>query len=160
MKHETLTEQETKQVLGYFKNTDSGKYGKAFEIAVKIYFNGNKGNSHKVALKGHTDMQYHGATYEIKSNCGELGSDLMNKDYIIYSMDNIVDCFYPLTAVVMTPAEFWNMLDTLGLIRTKTTTAGTVKTTIQSYKNSKRKTALLLGALAQYPTIDEWVLTH
>lgn len=160
MKHETMTQQETEKVLSFFKESDSGKYGKAFEIAVKIFFNGGRGNAHKVALKGHTDMIYHGERYEIKSNCGELGADMMSKDYVIYSMDNIVDCFYPLTAVVMTPSEFMNMLDRLGLIRTKTSTSGTVKTTIQSYKNSKRKTALLLGALAQYPTIDKWVLTH
>lgn len=160
MKHEIMTEEETKKVLQFFKDSDSGKYGKAFEIAVKIFFNGGRGNAHKVALKGHTDMIYHGYKIEIKSNCGELGADMMSKDYVIYSMDNMVDCFCPLTAVIMTPSEFMNMLDRLGLIRTKTSTGGAVKTTIQSYKNSKRKTALLLGALAQYPTIDEWVASH
>lgn len=161
MKHEQMNVEEVNAVINYFKPNDSGKYGKAFEVITKVYFNGNKGNSRKVAAKGHCDMIYHGKKYEIKSNCGELNDDLMSKDYVVYSMDNMADCYNCISAVVMTPTDFLNMLDNVGLIRTKPSRSSVkIKHTIQSYNNSKRKTALLLGALAQFPTVDEWVVTH
>lgn len=142
--------------INQFKNTDSGRFGKAFEINVKRYLNGNRGNSGKVSAKGKNDVKSKGLIYEIKSNCGEL-ERIEKNDFIIYSMDNIRDYDKPYNAKVINPIDFITMLNNLGLVRTKKSTSGTIKTTIQSYKNSKKKTALLSEALEQYPTLKEWV---
>ena len=143
--------------INQFKNTDSGRFGKAFEINVKRYLNGNRGNSGKVSAKGKNDVKSKGLIYEIKSNCGEL-ERIEKNDFIIYSMDNIRDYDKPYNARVINPTDFITMLNNLGLVRTKKSTSGTIKTTIQSYKNSKKKTMLLANALEHYPTLGEWIV--
>ena len=141
-----------------FKESDMGKYGKAFEINVKLVLNGNRGNSSKVSAKGKTDVQYHGKKLEIKSNCGEL-EKIVKNDFVVYTMDNVRDFQNPERAAVIPANEFFQMMEKLGLVREKKTTGGYIKTTIQSYKNSKRKTAALAEALAKYPTLEQWKAT-
>lgn len=138
-----------------FKNTDCGRYGKAFEINVKHFLNGNKGNSDIVSRKGKTDVQFHGLKLEIKSNCGELDG-IEKNDFIIYSMDNESDYIQPEHAVVIPASEFMALFEELGLVRVKKATSGVKKTTIQSYKNSKKKKAALRIALDNYITLAEW----
>ena len=65
------------ETLNYFKETDCGRYGKAFEIMTKQYLNGNKGNSKKVTLIGKHDVKHNGKVFEIKSNCGEINDNIM-----------------------------------------------------------------------------------
>lgn len=149
-----------KEVLGYFKNTDSGRYGKAFEIMVKSYLNGNKGNSKKVSLRGKTDVTFHRNKIEIKSNCGEISEDIDRNAYIIYSMDNKTDYATPENARVLTAGDFLTMLANLGLIRDKKTSSGTRVKAIQTYANSKKKTLALTEALNEYPTLEEWKACH
>ena len=141
-----------------FKFNDSGKYGKAFEINVKRALNGGRGNSSKVSAKGKTDVQYHGKKLEIKSNCGEL-EKISKNDYVVYSMDNMAEFDKPWYASVIPADEFFQMMESLGLVREKKTTGGYIKTTIQSYKNSKKKTLALRVALAKYPTLVDWMET-
>lgn len=138
-----------------FKVTDSGRFGKAFEINAKRYINGNRGNSRKVATKGKTDMQNHGIKYEIKSNCGELNAIEKNQ-YIIYTYDNRADWNHPENAHVIPSAEFMDILDKCGLIREKRTSNCSMVKAIQSYKNSKRKTAMFTAMVDEYPTVAEW----
>lgn len=145
--------------INQFKVTDCGRYGKAFEINVKHFLNGNRGNANKVSAKGKTDVQNKGIKYEVKSNCGEINEDILKNDYIIYTPDNMTDFEQPEQAFVIPAQAFVDMFHALGLVRTKKSTNGQLKTTIQSYKNSKRKTEMLFNALAQYSRLGEWVTT-
>ena len=145
--------------INQFKTTDCGRYGKAFEINVKHFLNGNRGNANKVSAKGKTDVQNKGIKYEVKSNCGEINDDILKNDYIIYTPDNKSDYATPERAFVIPAQAFVDMFYSLGLVRVKKSTGGYFKTTIQSYNNSKRKTEMLFNALAQYSRLGEWVAT-
>ena len=143
---------------------DSGKFGKAFEIAVKVYMNGLRGNSKTVAsaiLKNHvrgTDVQWKKDLYEVKSNCGELDDIYLHKcKYVIYTPDNEIDCFNPGNAYVIPVHDFIASVENCGLKRVKLSSSGHVKTTIQTYRNSKKKTNLWYATLEQFPTLREWV---
>ena len=138
-----------------FKATDSGRFGKAFEINCKRLINGKRGNSDRVAAKGKVDMTNKGVKYEIKSNCGELTAISRNK-YIIYTYDNRRDYAEPQNARVIPSADFIAILEDCGLIRQKKTTNCALVTAIQSYKNSKRKSAMLAEMVDRYPTVAEW----
>lgn len=137
--------------INQFKDTDCGRYGKAFEINVKMYINGRRGNSRKVSAKGKTDFQFKHKKFEVKSNCGELDG-IEKNSFVVYTMDNIYDYDKPDRALVFTPGDFMQAVEECGLVRTKKSTAGTIKTTIQSYKNSKKKTAQFREALERYAT--------
>lgn len=145
--------------INQFKATDCGRYGKAFEINVKHFLNGNRGNANRVSAKGKTDVQSKGIKYEVKSNCGEINDDILKNDYIIYTPDNKTDFEHPEQAFVIPAQAFVDMFHALGLVRTKKSTNGQLKTTIQSYNNSKRKTTMLYEALARYTTLEQWVAT-
>lgn len=145
--------------INQFKTTDCGRYGKAFEINVKHFLNGNRGNANKVSAKGKTDVQSKGIKYEVKSNCGEINEDILKNDYIIYTPDNMMDFEHPEQAFVIPAQAFVDMFHALGLVRTKKSTNGQLKTTIQSYRNSKRKTMALFNALEQYSRLGDWIAT-
>ena len=150
---------DTEKTLYQFRDSDTGRYGKAFEINVKHYLNGNRGNANKVSAKGKTDVQNKGIKYEIKSNCGEINDDILKNDFIIYTPNNVDDYSEVQRAHVIPAEDFVTLFNDLGLVRTKKSTNGQLKTTIQSYRNSKRKTQMLFNALAQYSTLGEWVAT-
>lgn len=139
---------------------DSGFYGKEFEKAVKHYLNGNRGNSSAVSAKGKHDVKYHGLIFEIKSNCGEINSNINSNDYVIYTMDNKTDYERPERAHVLTVEQFINVLESCGLIRYKTATNGATVKAIQSYKNSKRKSALFASMLEQFETLEQFASEH
>ena len=147
------------EVINQFKPSDCGRYGKAFEINVKHFLNGNRGNANRVSAKGKTDVQSKGIKYEVKSNCGEINDDILKNDYIIYTPDNKADYAEVQRAYVIPAQDFVTMFHELGLVRTKKSTNGQLKTTIQSYNNSKRKTEMLFNALAQYSRLGDWVAT-
>ena len=161
MRKSEMTRQENgkkaQEVLRQFKTSDSGRFGKAFEIRVKQYLNGSKGNSSKVSLRGKHDVQYKGKIYEIKSNCGEINDDIMKNDYIIYSINNSFDYITPELAKVMTPKEFINALNRCGLIREKKTTNGYKVKAIQSYSNSRKKFSSWFNELEQFETLEEHI---
>lgn len=147
---EKTIEEKANETLSHFKKTDCGRYGKTFEIMVKQYLNGNKGNSNKVSLKGKHDVKHKGKIFEIKSNCGEINDNIMSNDYIIYTMDNKTDYAYPDCAYVFTPSDFVKMFEELGLLRDKKTTNGQKVKAIQTYSNSKKKTQALRKAIEYY----------
>lgn len=134
----------------FFKSTDCGKYGKMFEIMIKLYLNGYKGNSCIVSARGKVDVTWQGHKIEVKSNCGEL-DDVTKSDYVIYTYDNQCDVAFPNEARITTTNNFIDSLSELNLIRMKKTTGGYIKRTIQSYKNSKKKFT------AWTNTVDRWL---
>ncbi len=141
------------ETLNRFNEKDSGKFGKALEINVKHYLNGMRGNADKVSAKGKIDVINKGVKYEIKSNCGEINDNILHNDFIIYSYDNESDWNRPENCHVIPTDEFIAIIEKLGLKRTKKSTNGQLKVTIQSYKNSKRKNALWCMAISEYPTL-------
>lgn len=157
-----LNKKQIEAILNEYKDTSSGKYGDAFERVVKIYFNGKRGNWNKVASKGHTDMTWHGFTFEVKSNCGQLDiNDLLKKDFVIYSDNNTSDIFNVEVATVMTSSDFLKHLKECGLLRTKTYTNGKVGYAIQSYKNSLKKSMLWHATtMDNHNTIEEFKVLY
>lgn len=145
------------ETINQYKEADSGKYGKAFEINVKHYLNGNRGNADKVSAKGKTDVTFKGIKFEIKSNCGELNESIKRNDFILYTYDNENTWNEPQNARVIPTADFLTIVDACGLRRKKVSTNGQLKESIQSYKNSKRKTALWMTAVDRYPTLEQWL---
>ena len=137
------------ETIKQFKETDNGRFGKALEINVKMYLNGNRGNSDRVSAKGKNDVKHKGKIFEIKSNCGEL-NNIEKNDYIIYSMDNEKDFANPDSIYVFTPEDFLYIMETCGLVRRKKTTGGYTVKAIQSYRNSKKKSAMLAEMLETY----------
>lgn len=152
MKKTTFNYNET---INQFKANDCGKYGKAFEINVKHFLNGNRGNTNRVSAKGKTDVTSKGVKYEVKSNCGEINDNILTNDFIIYTYDNERDFNRPDMAHVIPAHDFVKLIEQLGLMRTKKSTNGQLKKTIQSYKNSKRKATLWANAIDSYPTLAE-----
>ena len=144
------------ETVNFFKANDSGRFGKAFEINAKHYLNGNRGNSNKVSPKGKTDVKFKGITFEIKSNCGEINPNIEKNGYVIYTMDNETDYANPGNARVIPANEFVKLIERIGLMRTKKSSSGEWKTTIQSYKNSNKKTYALAKELMNYPTLEEY----
>lgn len=138
-----------------FKDNDSGKFGKALEINVKHFLNGNKGNTDRVSAKGKIDVTSKGIKYEVKSNCGEINDNILTNDFIIYSYDNKSDWNKPSQCHVVPAADFVKELEQLGLIRTKKSTNGQLKKTIQSYANSKRKLIAWTNIIDSYPTLAD-----
>ena len=124
-----------------YKEHDDGKIGKATEEAVKEFL----GLKVCVAKAGRTDMRKARICYEIKTGAGELG-DLDGKllkgsTMVIYIP--VVDENLSVDrqeGFVMSKQVFIETLGSLGLIREKTSTAGTRKITIQTFWNrSKNK---------------------
>ena len=126
------------------KTVDSGASGKAFEIAVKLYLNNAIRTKNAIASKGKTDTTYHKHTIEIKSGCGTL-DNITKSEFVIYSPDSVIN-----NAMVFTSAMFVEIVNACGLVRTKKMTDGTIKTTIQSFKNSNKKNAMFREMLATY----------
>ena len=154
-----LNTKEVNAILATFKETNSGRYGDTFEIVVKKYLNGNRGNSNTVSSKGKTDVTFCGHQCEIKSNCGEITKEMETKEYIIYTMDNKTDIYRCEQAFVVPVADFLAILETVGLIRYNKKNRNQNRVTaksIQTYNNSKRKTALFYGMLSQYETLESW----
>lgn len=126
------------------KGKDSGKDGKAFEIDVKLYLNNAIRTKNAIASKGKTDTTYHKHTIEIKSGCGTL-DNITKSEFVIYSPDSVIE-----NALVFTSGMFVEIVNACGLVRTKKMTDGTIKTTIQSFKNSNKKNAMFREMLANY----------
>ena len=124
-------------ILPMFNPKDSGRYGKIFEIVVKLYLNGYKGNSCIVSAKGKVDVTYKGEKIEVKSNCGEL--DDIKAKTMIYTMENTIDVYQPGRAVVITTEKFFGVLESENLIKVTKKTSGYTKHNIQTYRNSKRR---------------------
>lgn len=144
-------------LLVFFKPTDCGRYGKIFEIVVKLYLNGYRGKSCIVSPKGKVDVKYKGQRIEVKSNCGEL-EDMSKSKYVIYSYDNVNDVKNPAECGVTNTEDFLSALEGLNLIRQnkKTTGGRIIKSAIQSYKNSKRKYTAWSEKVDSWERLKNW----
>lgn len=145
-------------ILPNFSEKDSGRMGKIYEIVTKLYLNGYRGNSCIVSSKGKVDVIYKGKKMEVKSNCGELDDILKrNCDGVIYTMSNKEMVFTPENGRVFTADDFIETIEVLDLVREKRSSSGYMRTTIQSYANSKKKATRLANALSERPTLEEWI---
>jgi len=143
-----------------YKLSDSGRLGKTGEVMVKLYLHGLRGNWMRPALKGCTDVTFHGVPCECKTNCGEINDNILSNDFVIYTMYGGVDYYRPSEWKVVPTCDFIDILNNVGLIREKKSSNGQLKTTIQSYRNSKRKTMAFERELSVYPTLEEWKEAH
>ena len=177
-KMQLLNELSNKYLLN---ELDNGNNGKAYEIIVKLALNNYRFKG--VSKSGKIDTIKNHIKYEIKSNCGELAtidqdgniikSALLKSDFIIYSMDTeffITDTLEDKIDLVLNNSfvipcnDFLEMLKNIGLLRTKKSTYAIKnnfnyndKLTIQSYKNSKKKSNLFFNSLCDFPTLEEYL---
>lgn len=149
----------SESIIDNYKETDSGRYGKAFEENGKALIKGNRGNT-KVSSKGKIDCYYKGWKLEFKVNCGSFLGDIAKNDFMVYSYDGNNDWKEPWKAHVIPMDDFLAGLEALGLYRLhKLTTNFQVTHGIQSFRNSRKKEALWLAFIDRYPTLDDWAET-
>jgi len=130
------------------EKVDSGAKGKLFEMLVKFYLNGRIATKNGVTAnngKGY-DLTHKGHKIEVKSGCGQL-DNITKSEYVIYSPTSELE-----NARIFKVNDFMNILASINLIRTKKATNGKMVTSIQSFKNSKSKTAKFYQLLETYGT--------
>lgn len=155
-------------IANNYKTTDSGRYGKAIEIAIKEYF--NRKNT-TVSSAGKTDFIKARKRYEIKTGAGELGL-LDNKlvkgsSLVLYvPIVNKYGTIDEQEGFFITRENFLKAIEISGLMRTKKATNGTMKTTIQTFWNTKQNKPhsakaynRLLDAMYEMCecTLEEWL---
>lgn len=118
----------------YNPEKDTGLNNKAVEIAIKAYY----GKELKMSPAGKTDLRIGSRNAEVKTGAGELGSLgdrlLKGSGMVVYIPVLLLD--YPITmqdGYVLERNDFLDALDEAGAIRTKTSTAGTRRVTIQTF---------------------------
>lgn len=121
-----------------YTEEDSGRWGKATERSIKLYFN----QLDKVARPGRVDFRRAHTCYEVKTGAGEIDSLLNSKlKYVLYIP--VVNEAMPIEkqeGFLLSRTDFLDILDNLGLIRSKISSAGIQKVTIQTFWNhSKNK---------------------
>lgn len=150
-----------------YKETDCGAMGKTFERDLKMLF----GQADKVASPGKTDLRRRYKNIECKTNAGELGEVggklIKGSSLVIYVP--VVNMELPVEkqeGFLIDRAVFLEILEELELIRTKKSTSGKMKVTIQTIWNHKqnkphslKKYNALLDALYERceMTLEEWV---
>lgn len=144
---------------------DNGIGGKCFEVCtvaeIVKHCNGVKST-------GRCDMTYKGATYELKTGCGELGKITYNAsgaevvhirkvDFYVYAPEYNENYNALLQAYVIPQDDFLSLLNDIGLMRRKKSSYAIKnsfdrpdKITIQSFKNSNKKYNALYDGLEQY----------
>lgn len=150
-----------------YKENDSGAMGKTFERDLKVLL----GQADKVASPSKADFRKRYKYGEIKTGAGELGELggklIKGSSFVVYVP--VVDMEKPVEkqeGFVLDRVTFIELLDELGLIRTKKSTSGAMKVTIQTFWNHKagkptsvKKYNALLDALyekSEY-TLEEWL---
>ena len=150
-----------------YKDSDCGAMGKTFERDLKVLF----GQADKVASPGKADLRRRYKNIECKTNAGELGEVggklIKGSSLVIYVP--VVNMELPVEkqeGFLIDRAVFLEILEELELIRTKKSTSGKMKVTIQTiwnYKQNKphslKKYNALLDALYERceMTLEEWV---
>lgn len=119
-----------------YKMEDSGKFGKTFERDLKASFC----QKAVVAKQGKIDFRRDRKCYEVKTGAGELDYLLKSSiKYVVYVP--VVSMDYPVEqqeGFILNRADFLQILEEVGLIREKTSTAGAHKVTIQTFWNHKK----------------------
>ena len=121
-----------------YKSTDCGKWGKAFERANKAHF----GQADKVSKQGAVDSRRKGKCFEDKTGAGELDylyrSKVKYVKFVPVVAENVAVCYQE--GFIFDRVTFLTMLEELGLVRSKISTSGQEKVTIQTFWNhSKNK---------------------
>lgn len=146
---------------------DSGARGKTFERDLKVFL----GQVDKVASPGRADFRRRYKYGEIKTGAGELGNAgeklIKGSSFVIYVP--VVNMELPVErqeGFVFDRATFLETLESVGLIRSKKSTSGAEKVTIQTFWNhsknkphSLKKYNALLEALYENCecTLEEWL---
>ena len=119
-----------------YKVEDSGKMGKTFERDLKALFS----QKAIVAKQGKIDFRRDRKCYEVKTGAGELDYLLKSSiKFVVYVP--VVHMDLPIDAqegFILNRADFLQILEEVGLIREKTSTAGAHKVTIQTFWNNKK----------------------
>lgn len=151
--------------INEYKATDCGRIGKAFERSCT--------NKNKVKAAGKVDWYHLGETFENKIGAGELGKPhqklLGGVKKVLYVPVPVVDEDgtldpYKQEGFILDRKTFLEVLESVGLIREKTSTAGIRKVTIQTFWNRKEnkphgtKYYKLLDAL--YESCEETLEEH
>lgn len=150
-----------------YKDSDSGAMGKTLERDLKVLL----GQADKVASPSKADFRKRYKYGEIKTGAGELGELggklIKGSSFVVYVP--VVDMEKPVEkqeGFVLDRVTFIELLNELGLIRTKKSTSGAMKVTIQTFWNHKagkptsiKKYNALLDALYERCayTLEEWL---
>ena len=144
---------------------DNGIGGKCFEVCTVAEI---VKRCMGVKPTGRYDMRYKGATYELKTGCGELGKITYNAegepiirirkvDFYVYAPEYNENYNALKQAYVISQADFLSMLYDIGLMRYKKSSYAVKngidrpdKIAIQSFKNSRKKYNALYDALEVY----------
>lgn len=118
-----------------YKSTDCGRWGKAFERANKVHF----GQDDKVSKQGAVDSRRKGKCFEDKTGAGELDflyrSKVKYVKFVPVVVENMAVCYQE--GFIFDRIEFLTMLEELGLVRSKISTSGQERITIQTFWNHK-----------------------
>lgn len=124
--------------INEYKKSDDGRIGKAFERSCT--------GKAKAKTASKVDWYHLGQKFEIKTGAGELGTIgnklLSNCKKVLYvpvpdvEEDGTIDP-YKQEGFILSREDFLLALDSVGLIREKTSTAGVRKVTIQTFWNRK-----------------------
>ena len=150
-----------------YKETDCGAMGKTFERELKVFF----GFADVVASPGKADFRRRYKNHEFKTGSGELGDVggrlIKGSSVVLYVP--VVNMDLPVEkqeGFLVDRAVFLEILEEMELIRTKKSTSGKMKVTIQTIWNHKqnkphslKKYNALLDALYERceMTLEEWV---
>lgn len=150
-----------------YSTHDSGAMGKTLERDLKVLL----GLADKVASPGKADFRKRYKNGEVKTGAGELGGLggklIKGSSFVVYVP--VVNMDLPVEkqeGFILDRAVFLEMLDSLGLIRTKKSTSGAMKVTIQTFWNHKqnkphsvKKYNALMDALYENceMTLEEWL---
>ena len=155
------------------KGINSGSDGRLYERKVKTALRNYKGAMHiSKATQQDTIKKLDGvfSSFEIKQGCGTIANiteegtlygSMLNSDYVIYCPQYNRALPIVTQAYILPTLDFIDILKDIGLIRYKysgnqycngerKTNAFYDRLTIQTFKNSKRKTELLYDNLNKY----------
>lgn len=119
-----------------YKITDSGLNGKTFERDLKAFFN----QKAVVSRQGKIDFRRNRACYEVKTGAGELDFLFHSKvKYVVYvpvvKMNEAID---RQEGFILERETFLSILEDVGLVRSKVSTSGQQKVTIQTFWNNSK----------------------
>ena len=140
------------------KGNSSGKLGLLYESKCKLYLGLTRGKN-TITGNGKLDARTRGYDVEFKQGCSPIEQLFHQKpDYVVYSPDFLADDAVEKVSYVLTGDGFMTVLENAGLIRIKKMTDGSIKRTIQTYKNSNKKYNLFLDLLEEYNvmTLEEF----
>lgn len=173
--HETLKQKQLSiDWTNKSKGIDNGIGGDYVESLIKKELNAfhldNVSSSRRRDLSAYVDGKR--KNFEIKTNCGELGTynvetGLYSSDITPYTIVFYTKDLYPKQELqlsdiyVLSGVEFFGIMLKGRHIRfEKQSTRGNVKTSIQSYRNSIKAEARLAKALSEHITLDDWLKVH